>query len=77
MTCPRCGDSTCAVIASSPVPGVWDVGLCPVCHYTWRSSEPPRQSDPGAFAEEFRLTAEDVGAAVELPPVPPRRADRG
>ncbi|SIO88792.1 non-oxidative hydroxyarylic acid decarboxylases subunit D [Nocardiopsis sp. JB363] len=73
MICPRCGDEGAATVAVSPVPGVWEVVLCSICHYTWRTTEPPRQSVRESFPEEFRITPEDIRDAVELPPVPPLR----
>ncbi|MFE6450658.1 non-oxidative hydroxyarylic acid decarboxylases subunit D [Nocardiopsis dassonvillei] len=75
VICPRCGGGDTAAIAHSPVPGVWEVVLCSTCHYTWRTTEPPRQSSREEFPEEFRITPEDVRDAVELPPVPPLRPD--
>lgn len=71
MICPRCGHAAVQVLASSPVPGVWDVVQCTHCLYTWRTTEPARRTTPADYPEAFRLTQEDIDAAHELPAVPP------
>nr|MEE4591360.1 non-oxidative hydroxyarylic acid decarboxylases subunit D [Streptomyces sp. DSM 41524] len=69
--CPRCAHETIEHITGSPVPGVWEVLQCARCLYMWRTSEPARRTRRDAYPEEFMLTPEDIGAAPEVPAVPP------
>ncbi|WP_031465856.1 non-oxidative hydroxyarylic acid decarboxylases subunit D [Sciscionella sediminilitoris] len=73
MTCPRCAEQRIERLAVSPVPGAWEVYCCARCGYSWRSSEPARRTDPEQYPERFRLTAEDIAAATEVPAIPPLR----
>ncbi|MEU4659191.1 non-oxidative hydroxyarylic acid decarboxylases subunit D [Streptomyces sp. NPDC023723] len=69
--CPRCSDDRVRTVAHSPVPGVWDVLQCARCLYMWRTTEPARRTSPDAYPARFRMTAEDIAAASEVPAVPP------
>ncbi|MFD9209184.1 non-oxidative hydroxyarylic acid decarboxylases subunit D [Streptomyces sioyaensis] len=59
MTCPRCAATRTEQLATSPVPGVWDVLQCQTCLYTWRTTEPVRRTSREAYPEEFRMTRPD------------------
>ncbi|MFJ9123742.1 MULTISPECIES: non-oxidative hydroxyarylic acid decarboxylases subunit D [unclassified Streptomyces] len=71
--CPRCPADTITRLATSPVPGVWDVLQCTRCLYTWRTSEPDRRTRRDAYPEAFKLTDADIENAIEVPAVPPLR----
>jgi len=71
--CPRCAFGTVAKIFASPVPGIWDVLQCQRCLYCWRTSEPARRTQRDAYPESFKMTAEDIVNAPEVPSVPPLR----
>jgi hypothetical protein len=71
MICPRCEFDRVEKLATSPVPGVWDVLQCGRCLYTWRTTEPARRTTPEAYPEEFRMTQADIDGAPEVPAVPP------
>ncbi|MFH8898014.1 non-oxidative hydroxyarylic acid decarboxylases subunit D [Streptomyces coeruleorubidus] len=71
--CPRCAHQTVELVFTSPVPGVWDVLQCGRCLYMWRTSEPERRTRRDAYPEAFRMTAEDIRSASEVPAVPPLR----
>lgn len=73
MTCPRCSTDGAAVLATSPVPGVWTVHRCGLCGFVWRDTEPPAVRDAAHYPDRFRVTADDVAAAVDVPTVPARR----
>jgi hypothetical protein len=73
MICPRCAHEEISTLAESPVPGMWEVYLCSLCLYTWRSTEPDRRTRREAYPEEFRLTREDIANAPEVPAIPPLR----
>ncbi|GAA2274269.1 hypothetical protein GCM10010145_52230 [Streptomyces ruber] len=72
--CPRCEHDALTTVADSPVPGVWQVFQCARCLYMWRSTEPARRTRREAYPAGFRLTAEDIDAAIEVPTVPPLAA---
>lgn len=71
--CPRCAFETVGKLATSPVPGVWDVLQCGQCLYTWRTTEPARRTQRDAYPEQFRMTLADIENAIEVPAVPPLR----
>ncbi|MFK0171577.1 non-oxidative hydroxyarylic acid decarboxylases subunit D [Streptomyces sp. NPDC090306] len=73
VVCPRCAFETVGKLATSPVPGVWDVLQCVQCLYTWRTSEPARRTERDAYPEQFRMTLADIENAIEVPTVPPLR----
>jgi hypothetical protein len=75
-TCPRCAHEAIEVLASSPVPGVWEVVQCAHCLYTWRTTEPARRTRPEAYPEMFRLSQQDIDSAIELPAVPRLRVHK-
>jgi len=70
MTCPRCEAARVERLATSPVPGVWDVLQCQVCLYTWRTTEPVRRTSRHAYPEEFRMTPADIDGAHDVPAIP-------
>jgi hypothetical protein len=76
MICPRCAFDRVDKVATSPVPGVWDVLLCQRCLYSWRTTEPARRTTREAYPEAFRMTQADIDNAPEVPAVPPLR-DQG
>jgi hypothetical protein len=76
LICPRCAAEPIEKIFDSPVPGVWEVLQCRHCLYMWRTSEPPRRTRRDAYPEPFRMTAEDIETATEMPAVPPLRTRR-
>ncbi|MFA3835334.1 non-oxidative vanillic acid decarboxylases subunit D [Streptomyces aureus] len=71
VECPRCAFEEISLLAASPVPGVWDVVQCGRCFYTWRTIEPARRTRRDAYPDSFKLTAEDIENAIEVPAVPP------
>ncbi|MFE5402915.1 non-oxidative hydroxyarylic acid decarboxylases subunit D [Streptomyces sp. NPDC056580] len=73
VECPRCAFEAVTRLATSPVPGVWDVLQCGRCLYTWRTIEPARRTRRDAYPEAFRLTEDDIDNAIEVPAVPPLR----
>jgi hypothetical protein len=79
MTCPRCEAARTEKLATSPVPGVWDVLQCQVCLYTWRTTEPARRTTREAYPEDFRMTRADIEGAHDVPAIPPllRAGDNG
>ncbi|MEU9126231.1 non-oxidative hydroxyarylic acid decarboxylases subunit D [Streptomyces sp. NPDC048506] len=71
MICPRCAATRTARLATSSVPGVWDVLQCQDCLYTWRTTEPVRRTSREAYPEEFRMTHAGIEGAHDVPAIPP------
>ena len=71
MICPRCDFDRVDKLATSPVPGVWDVLQCQRCLYMWRTSEPARRTTREAYPVAFRMTQADIDNAPEVPTIPP------
>ncbi|MFF3566926.1 non-oxidative hydroxyarylic acid decarboxylases subunit D [Nocardia jiangxiensis] len=69
--CPRCASNTIRTLATSPVPGIWEVRECQPCGFTWRTTEPARRTDREHYPRAFVLTEADLHAAPAVPPVPP------
>ncbi|WP_138495032.1 non-oxidative hydroxyarylic acid decarboxylases subunit D [Paenibacillus pinistramenti] len=68
-TCPRCESKTASVVAVSPVKGVWEVYLCPVCIFTWRSTEPETITNPEKYNPAFKVNPEEIPFAAHVPPI--------
>ncbi|WP_085524554.1 non-oxidative hydroxyarylic acid decarboxylases subunit D [Tuberibacillus sp. Marseille-P3662] len=73
--CPRCESKKATMVSESPVQGTWEVYLCSVCLYTWRSSEPEAMVNPEKYNPAFKVDPEDVPNAHEVPAVPERLPD--
>lgn len=65
MTCPRCDSEKTRVMTKSPVGGAWEMYVCDVCSYSWRSTEDPK------VLPKFKLTEEKINGLGTIPPVPP------
>ncbi|MEV1022119.1 non-oxidative hydroxyarylic acid decarboxylases subunit D [Streptomyces sp. NPDC050264] len=73
LECPRCAFGAVSLLATSPVPGVWDVLQCDRCLYAWRTTEPARRTRRDAYPDLFKLTPADIDNAIEVPAIPPLR----
>ncbi|MDA3623827.1 non-oxidative hydroxyarylic acid decarboxylases subunit D [Saccharopolyspora sp. WRP15-2] len=71
--CPRCAAAEIRSVTTSPVPGVWEVLQCLPCRYMWRTSEPDRRTRRDSYPDSFKLTAEDIANAAEVPAIPALR----
>ncbi|PKQ38074.1 MAG: vanillic acid non-oxidative decarboxylation protein [Actinobacteria bacterium HGW-Actinobacteria-1] len=65
MKCPRCDSENTRTMVKSPVGDVWEVYVCEVCWYSWRSTENP------VVLPKFKLTEESIAALGVIPPIPP------
>ncbi|RJQ79758.1 hypothetical protein D5S17_10020 [Pseudonocardiaceae bacterium YIM PH 21723] len=70
MICPRCRHPKTTVLATSPVPGVWEVLSCDRCLFSWRTTEPANRIDPDRYPARYRFTEHDIESAVDVPVVP-------
>jgi hypothetical protein len=73
--CPRCGVAETAVVANSPVEGAWRMFLCPICFYSWRSTEPDHATTPDGIAPGFRVDARTLQDGKVMPAIPSLRGD--
>jgi vanillate/4-hydroxybenzoate decarboxylase subunit D len=73
--CPRCAHEAIDLLCTSPVAGAWEVLQCRRCLYGWRTSEPARRIDPGAYPDSFRMTPEEILSAPEIPSIPALRSN--
>jgi vanillate/4-hydroxybenzoate decarboxylase subunit D len=71
MICPRCAHDHVEQLFTSPVAGAWDVLQCQQCLYCWRTSEPARRTRRDSYPDSFKMTAEDIRRAPEVPAIPP------
>ncbi|WAH37082.1 non-oxidative hydroxyarylic acid decarboxylases subunit D [Alicyclobacillus dauci] len=71
-TCPRCDSTEAQMVAESPVKGAWTVYSCPVCFYTWRSTEDEKFTDPAKYEPAFKVRQEDIPNATVVPAIAQR-----
>ena len=64
MSCPRCNSGETRVMAKAPLGDAWEVYVCSVCSYSWRSTEQVR------LDEKFKLNPADINALGVIPPIP-------
>jgi hypothetical protein len=70
--CPRCRHEKISLLCKSPVGDVWEMYLCNLCNYSWRSTEIEAIQNPDLYNPKFQLTEEQIDNLMVLPPVPPR-----
>lgn len=63
--CPRCSGETRTMV-TSPVGNVWEVYVCNICAYSWRSTEGDKVILP-----QFKLTDEKIRDMQMIPPIAP------
>ncbi|WP_371826361.1 non-oxidative hydroxyarylic acid decarboxylases subunit D [Alicyclobacillus fastidiosus] len=68
--CPRCDSLKAEAVAESPVKGAWTVYSCPICFYTWRSTEADQFTDPSKYEPSFKVRQDDIPNAIQVPAVP-------
>ena len=71
--CPRCRSAKTRVVADSPVEGAWRMFLCPVCFYSWRSTEPDYATTAAGIAPGFRIDSATLDQGKVMPTIPPLR----
>ena len=73
MLCPRCGSEGVALLAKAPVDDAWEVYLCDVCFYSYRSTEPEARRERRLYDERFRIDPAAISGLDQIPPVPKLR----
>jgi len=71
MICPRCDSENCEVMATSPVGKVWEMYICPVCTYSWRSTETADKTDPKLYSKKFKIKPEEISKMLVIPAIAP------
>jgi vanillate/4-hydroxybenzoate decarboxylase subunit D len=56
----------------SPVEGAWEVYMCPVCIFPWRSIEPENITNPEKYNRAFKVNPADIPFLENVPPLPAR-----
>jgi hypothetical protein len=69
-TCPRCESKEASIVAKSPVKDAWEVYLCPVCIFTWRSIEPETTINPEKYNRAFKVNPADIPFSENVPALP-------
>lgn len=67
--CPRCHSEQTRVMVKAPFDDAWELFVCDVCSYSWRSTENPKVLDI------FQLKPEKIEELGVIPPVPPLDPD--
>jgi protein-arginine kinase activator protein McsA len=65
MKCPRCDKDEARVMVKSPVGNVWEVYVCDVCDFSWRSTETIN------VLPQFKLNDQKIATMMAIPPIPP------
>jgi hypothetical protein len=68
--CPRCDSVGPEALSHSPVAGAWTVYHCPICFFTWRSTEPDFITDPAKYNPHFKFSPQDMQHFGVMPAVP-------
>ena len=70
MICPRCNSDQADILAKSPVEGQWEVYTCPICFFTWRSTEPAAITNPDLYNKKFKIEPDRIRHMQNMPPLP-------
>jgi vanillate/4-hydroxybenzoate decarboxylase subunit D len=70
MICPRCDSNAGELLVKAPVDNAWEVYVCGICNFTWRSTESEDITDPAKYDKRFKLSPNAIPELPVLPPVP-------
>lgn len=73
MLCPRCRSEAVSLLTKALVDDAWEVFICDVCSYSYRSTEPEAHKNPELYDERFRIDPAAIGSLDQIPPVPKLR----
>jgi vanillate/4-hydroxybenzoate decarboxylase subunit D len=73
-TCPRCDSKKTQILCESPVKGCWIMYVCPVCTFTWRSTEPEAITNPEMYNPRFKVNPSDMDKYQIHPAIAQRRS---
>jgi hypothetical protein len=72
-SCPRCDSNQTHLVSESPVAGAWVIYNCPVCFYSWRSTEPDYATKAEHYNPHFKIRVEDIPTFAQIPAIPALR----
>jgi vanillate/4-hydroxybenzoate decarboxylase subunit D len=70
MICPRCDSDAADLLVKAPVGNAWEVYLCSVCSFTWRSTESEDVTNPALYDKRFKINPDAIPDMIVIPPVP-------
>ncbi len=70
MICPRCDSDAADLLVKAPVDNAWEVFICGVCNFTWRSTESEDITNPARYDKRFKIDPAAIFDMAVLPPVP-------
>ena len=70
MVCPRCDSNNVKVLTKAPVDDAWEVYICEVCYYSWRSTEADDLLDPAKYDKRFKIDPAKISDLIQIPPIP-------
>lgn len=71
--CPRCNSSDTELMTQSKSAD-WQVYMCSVCFYSWRTSELEAFTRHDLYDPRFRLSPERIANFSDHPPIPARKS---
>jgi len=70
MICPRCDSNAAELLVKAPIDNAWEVYVCGVCNFTWRSTEGEDITNPAKYDRRFKIDPDSIPKLSVLPPVP-------
>ena len=70
MICPRCDSDAAGLLVKAPVDDAWEVYLCGICSFTWRSTESEEITNPARYDRRFKIDPLSIPDLPVIPPVP-------
>ena len=70
MICPRCDSDTADLLMKAPIDDAWEVYICSICNFTWRSTESEDITNPAKYDKRFKINPEAIPNLTVIPPVP-------
>lgn len=70
MICPRCDSKSVELMVKAPVDNAWEVYICNVCDFSWRSTEEDDVKDPQKYDQRFKINPQIIPSLGVIPPIP-------
>jgi vanillate/4-hydroxybenzoate decarboxylase subunit D len=70
MICPRCDSDAADLLVKSTVDNAWEVYMCSICNFTWRSTESEDVKNPSLYDKRFKINPNAIPKLTVIPPVP-------
>jgi vanillate/4-hydroxybenzoate decarboxylase subunit D len=72
LICPRCDSDAADLLVKAPVDNAWEVYICAICNFSWRSTESEDVTNPAKYDKRFKIKPDAIPNLMEIPPVPKR-----